>query len=102
MTFASFALSPQIVRAVQERKYTTPTPIQSAVSPGVLSGRDVWAWAHTGSGKTAAIALPLLQRHAEASQKSQCVNDVLGIHRKLCVRYYSVLHVHLHAHRRFP
>ncbi|HEY0686620.1 MAG TPA: DEAD/DEAH box helicase [Steroidobacter sp.] len=66
--FASLALSPQIVRAVQEKNYTAPTPIQSAVIPGVLKGRDVWACAHTGSGKTAAFALPLLQRHSEAGR----------------------------------
>jgi ATP-dependent RNA helicase RhlE len=70
MTFASLALSPQIVRAVEEKNYTAPTPIQSAVIPGVLSGRDVWACAHTGSGKTAAFALPLLQRHAEAGHET--------------------------------
>jgi len=66
MTFASLMLSPEIVRAVEERNYPTPTPIQSAVIPGVLSGRDVWACAQTGSGKTAAFALPLLQQHSEA------------------------------------
>lgn len=66
MTFASLGLSAQIVRAVEESNYTAPTPIQRAVIPGVLSGRDVWACAHTGSGKTAAFALPLLQRHSEA------------------------------------
>jgi superfamily II DNA/RNA helicase len=70
MTFASLALSPHIVRAVEERKYTSPTPIQSAVIPGVLSGRDVWACAHTGSGKTAAFALPLLQRYSEATHET--------------------------------
>lgn len=70
MTFASLALSPQIVRAVEERNYTAPTPIQRAVIPGVLSGRDVWACAHTGSGKTAAFALPLLQRHSEARRET--------------------------------
>jgi ATP-dependent RNA helicase RhlE len=70
MTFASLALSPQLVRAVEERNYTAPTPIQSAVIPGVLSGRDVWACAHTGSGKTAAFALPLLQRHSEATRET--------------------------------
>lgn len=70
MTFASLALSPQIIRAVEARKYVAPTPIQSAVIPGVLNGRDVWACAHTGSGKTAAFALPLLQRHSEAALES--------------------------------
>jgi ATP-dependent RNA helicase RhlE len=68
MTFASLALSAQIVRAVEERKYLAPTPIQSAVIPAVLEGRDVWASAHTGSGKTAAFALPLLQRYSEAER----------------------------------
>jgi ATP-dependent RNA helicase RhlE len=70
MTFASLALSSQIVRAVEEKNYSAPTPIQSAVIPGVLAGRDVWACAHTGSGKTAAFALPLLQRHSEASRET--------------------------------
>lgn len=70
MTFASLALSPQILRAVEERNYTAPTPIQSAVIPGVLSGRDVWACAHTGSGKTAAFVLPLLQRYLAASRET--------------------------------
>lgn len=70
MSFASLALSPQIIRAVEERDYAVPTPIQSAVIPAVLSGRDVWACAHTGSGKTAAFALPLLQRHLEARRET--------------------------------
>src|SRR5262245_49184264 len=69
MTFVSLALCPQIVRAVEERNYTAPTPIQSAVIPGVLSGRDVWAGAQTGSGKTAAVVPPLLQRYSEASSE---------------------------------
>ena len=70
MTFASLALSPPILRAVEEKNYTAPTAIQSGVIPGVLSGRDVWACAHTGSGKTAAFALPLLQRHSEAGRET--------------------------------
>ncbi|WP_129643150.1 DEAD/DEAH box helicase [Peristeroidobacter agariperforans] len=69
-TFVSLALSPPIVRAVAERNYTAPTPIQAAVIPGVLSGQDVWACAHTGSGKTAAFALPLLQRYSEAGRET--------------------------------
>jgi len=70
MSFASLGLSPQLVRAVEARNYTTPTPIQTAVIPAALGGRDVWACAHTGSGKTAAFALPLLQRRSEARRES--------------------------------
>lgn len=70
MTFASLALSAPIVRAVEEKNYSAPTPIQCSVIPGVLSGRDVWACAHTGSGKTAAFALPLLQRHSEVERET--------------------------------
>ena len=70
MTFAALGLAPPIVRAVEERNYIAPTPIQSAVIPGVLSGRDVWACAHTGSGKTAAFALPLLQRYSEIGHET--------------------------------
>lgn len=62
MSFASLALAPQIVRALDELNYTAPTPIQSAVIPAALAGRDVWACAQTGSGKTAAFALPLIQQ----------------------------------------
>lgn len=70
MTFASLALSSPLLRAVEEKNYAAPTPIQSAVIPGVLSGRDVWACAHTGSGKTAAFALPLLQRYSAAGREA--------------------------------
>jgi superfamily II DNA/RNA helicase len=64
MSFASLGLLPALLRAVEEKSYLAPTPIQSAVIPAVLSGRDVWACAHTGSGKTAAFALPILQQRS--------------------------------------
>jgi superfamily II DNA/RNA helicase len=65
MPFAALGLSPMLVRAVKERNYTTPTPVQAAAIPAILRGADVWAQAQTGSGKTAAFALPILQRCAE-------------------------------------
>lgn len=62
MSFASLGLSDPIVRAVAERGYTEPTPIQSQAIPAVLSGGDLLAGAQTGTGKTAGFVLPLLQR----------------------------------------
>jgi superfamily II DNA/RNA helicase len=51
-----------LLRAVIERGYTAPTAIQAATIPPILLGRDIWACAQTGAGKTAAFALPMLQR----------------------------------------
>ncbi len=60
-SFASLGLVEPLLRAVTERNYAEPTPVQAAAIPAVLRGRDVWASAQTGSGKTAAFALPILQ-----------------------------------------
>ena len=62
MSFSDLGLEPGLVRAVAERGYDTPTPIQRTAIPAVLAGRDVLAGAQTGTGKTAAFVLPLLQR----------------------------------------
>ncbi len=61
-TFAELGLDPAILRAITETGYTTPTPIQAAAIPAVIQGRDLKACAQTGTGKTAAFSLPLLQR----------------------------------------
>ena len=61
-TFAETGLSRTMLRAAQQQQWLTPTPVQSEAIPAILSGSDVWAQAPTGSGKTAAFALPLLQR----------------------------------------
>lgn len=61
-SFSELKLSEPLLRAVTEKEYATPTPIQAAAIPAILGGKDVWASAQTGSGKTAAFALPLLQR----------------------------------------
>src|SRR5512140_2804122 len=62
MPFSSLGLSPALVRAAAELGFVTPTPIQSQAIPAILRGADVQGCAQTGSGKTAAFALPLLQR----------------------------------------
>jgi ATP-dependent RNA helicase RhlE len=62
MSFEQFGLPAALLRAVQEIGYTVPTPIQTAAIPAVHDGRDLLAAAQTGTGKTAAFALPLLQR----------------------------------------
>ena len=61
MPFSSLGLSPELLRAVADSNYADPTPVQKEAIPAILQGRDVWACAQTGSGKTAAFALPLLQ-----------------------------------------
>lgn len=68
--FSSLSLDPQILRAIEEEGYTAPTPIQVQAIPHILAGRDLMAMAQTGTGKTAAFTLPLLQRllpHASSS-----------------------------------
>ena len=68
--FDELGLCPEILRAIAEQGYTTPTPIQAQAIPIVLAGRDLMGGAQTGTGKTAAFTLPLLQRlshHASAS-----------------------------------
>ena len=62
MSFSSLKLSEPILRAVEEKGYITPTPIQIKAIPAILSGRDIMAAAQTGTGKTAGFILPLLQK----------------------------------------
>ena len=62
MTFQELQLLPSILRAVGEMGYECPSPIQAAAIPHVLAGRDLIGCAQTGTGKTAAFAIPILQR----------------------------------------
>ena len=61
MQFSDLGLSEQLLKAVAEQGYETPTPIQAQAIPVILQGRDVMAGAQTGTGKTAGFTLPLLQ-----------------------------------------
>ncbi|HET7757594.1 MAG TPA: DEAD/DEAH box helicase [Steroidobacteraceae bacterium] len=70
MSFNDLGLTPELVRAVAEKGYAAPTPVQRAAIPGVLAGRDVLAGAQTGTGKTAAFVLPILQKLATQSGRA--------------------------------
>lgn len=61
MLFSSLDLIPPLLKALEEEGYTTPTPIQAQSIPIVLQGIDLLGCAQTGTGKTAAFALPILQ-----------------------------------------
>jgi ATP-dependent RNA helicase RhlE len=62
VSFDRLGLTPELLRAVADQGYTEPTPVQAASIPLVLAGRDLLAGAQTGTGKTAAFVLPMLQR----------------------------------------
>lgn len=61
MSFESLGLSKALLKAIQEKGYTTPSPIQEKAIPHILEGKDVLASAQTGTGKTAGFTLPILQ-----------------------------------------
>ena len=74
-TFAEFGLAEALTRALAEEKYETPTPIQAQTIPLALTGSDIIGIAQTGTGKTAAFALPILNRLAA---------NPLRVERKTC------------------
>ncbi|NOZ54545.1 MAG: DEAD/DEAH box helicase [Gammaproteobacteria bacterium] len=76
MSFESLGLRAELLRAVSEKGYSEPTPIQRQAIPAVLEGRDILAGAQTGTGKTAGFTLPLLQRLMASN------NPTLNGHRK--------------------
>ncbi|UJF17426.1 DEAD/DEAH box helicase [Vibrio sp. SS-MA-C1-2] len=73
MSFSTLGLSDKILKAVEAKGYSTPSPIQAQAIPAVLEGKDVMAAAQTGTGKTAGFTLPLLQR-LSGGQPAQAKN----------------------------
>jgi len=79
MLFSELGLCPELLQAVAEAKYPTPTPVQVAAIPPILRGRDVQACAQTGSGKTAAFALPMLQQLERSGRNPVSDRRVSGL-----------------------
>ncbi|HYC87772.1 MAG TPA: DEAD/DEAH box helicase [Thermoanaerobaculia bacterium] len=70
MSFSSLGLGPKLLQSISDTGYTQPTPIQTAAIPRVLAGRDLIGIAQTGTGKTAAFVLPILERIMNAGRPS--------------------------------
>ena len=88
--FTDFALDPDIMRAVTELSFEEATPVQEQVIPLMLDGHDVIAQAQTGTGKTAAFGLPILQRLDTTANYPQAL--VLAPTRELAVQVAEALH----------
>lgn len=92
MTFNDLNLIPSILKALQKENYTTPTPIQQQAIPAALEGRDVLGCAQTGTGKTAAFSLPIIQRlsaKAPAGNKRPIRSLILTPTRELAIQIYD-------------
>jgi len=99
VTFSELGLAPEIARAVLEKGYEAPTPIQAGTIPGVLSGKDLIGCAQTGTGKTAAFTLPILHR-LRAGTRGKLRALILTPTRELALQITDSLkaygrHVHL-------
>jgi len=92
MKFSDLSLSAPILQAIDDAGYTEPTPIQAEAIPAIISGRDVLGCARTGTGKTAAFALPLIQRLQEswiAAREIRVRSLVLSPTRELAIQLYK-------------
>ncbi len=93
-TFADFRFNKQILNAIDEAGYTTPTPIQQKAIPPILAGQDVMGVAQTGTGKTAAFVLPILMK-LNYAQGNDARALILSPTRELAMQIEE--HIHLFA-----
>ena len=89
-TFDAMGLLPDVLRGVKRKGYRLPTPIQRKAIPPVLMGRDVVAMARTGSGKTAAFVVPMLQRLRERDSSASTRALILSPTRELALQTHKV------------
>jgi ATP-dependent RNA helicase DeaD len=94
--FAELALAPELRRALSDLGYEEPTPIQRAAIPPLLEGRDLVGQAATGTGKTAAFALPVLQRLLREGGRAEPLALVLVPTRELAVQVSEAMHRYGH------
>ncbi len=83
-TFEALGLSPRVLQAVEDAGYREPTPIQAQAIPLILQGRDIIGLAQTGTGKTAAFTLPLVDRLLDGPRRTRAL--ILTPTRELCVQ----------------
>ena len=91
-TFAELGLSEQLVTSLSALGFEEPTPIQEAAIPAILAGRDVLGQAATGTGKTAAFALPLIERWTLGAEPGAPMILVLTPTRELCLQVSESFH----------
>src|ERR1700730_16989910 len=77
MNFNELGLSPELLQAITDTGYTTPTPIQQQAIPVVASGRDVLGCAQTGTGKTASFALPMIDKLAAGRSRARMPRSLI-------------------------
>jgi ATP-dependent RNA helicase RhlE len=100
VSFDELGLAPELLRAVEQQGYTEPTPVQREAIPVVLAGGDILAAAQTGTGKTAAFVLPILQRLTQNPAYSQTSGRrpvrvlVLTPTRELCLQVEEAVRVY--------
>jgi len=90
--FGSLGLDPRILEALTTLGYEEPTPIQSQTIPALIAGRDLLGQAATGTGKTAAFALPLIQRIATEGRSETATGIVLVPTRELAMQVAEAVH----------
>ncbi|HWD19866.1 MAG TPA: DEAD/DEAH box helicase, partial [Verrucomicrobiae bacterium] len=90
MSFTTFGLAPKIMEGVAAMGYVEPTPIQARAIPLILSGRDVIGSAQTGTGKTAAFALPILSKLGPHEPRTRAL--ILEPTRELAAQVETAIH----------
>jgi ATP-dependent RNA helicase RhlE len=102
MSFQSLALPEALLKALDQVGYTHPTPIQEQAIPGILAGKDLLAQSHTGTGKTAAFALPLLALMEDRPRRSHAHTLVLTPTRELALQVAEAFKKYGHFMRYRP